>query len=53
MKQQDHSTHLFILAVHLIVGLAILVTYLDIKQDLRQIRTNDLPELRAQLLIAE
>ena len=53
MKKIDHSTHLFILVVHLIIGLAILVTYFDIKQEIQQLRIQDLPELRSQILIGK
>jgi hypothetical protein len=52
MKKLDHTTHLFILAVHLIIGLAILVTYFDIKQEINQLRSHDLPELEARILIS-
>jgi hypothetical protein len=50
MAKSDHTTHIFILAVHLLVGLAILITYFDIKKDINEIRTVDLPELQAQLM---
>ncbi len=50
MAKPDHTTHIFILAVHLLVGLAILITYFDIKKDIHEIRTVDLPELQSQLM---
>ena len=50
MAKPDHTTHLFILAVHILVALAILITYFDIKKDINEIRTVDLPELQSQLM---
>jgi len=50
MAKQDHTTHIFILAVHILVALAILITYFDIKQEINEIRDVDLPELRTQLM---
>lgn len=50
MAKEDHKTHIWILAVHVIVALAILVTYMDIKKEIKQIRNVDLEELRTQLL---
>lgn len=49
-KKKDHSTHVIVLAVHIVVALLILLTYMDIKQEVKQIRQHDLPELRSQIL---
>lgn len=50
MAKPDHTTHLFILAVHIVVALAILITYFDIKKEINEVRDVDLPELRTQIL---
>ena len=52
MAKEDHKTHIWVLAVHVLVALAILVTYIDIKNEIKQIRNVDLEELRTQILQA-
>ena len=52
MAKEDHKTHIWILSVHVIVLLAILVTYLDIRADIKEVRTVDLPEIQNQIIQA-
>jgi hypothetical protein len=50
MPKEDHKTHYWILLVHIIVSLAILVTYVDIKNEIRELKEVNLIEVQNQIL---